>query len=62
MRGGVSYFIHGLKHVDTLKADRYKIIDPNFNWQGNALVIGVGNGRQTVGSQLLCSKALINDG
>lgn len=60
--GGVSYFIHGLMRMDTLKPDRCEIRGENFHWQGNALVIGIGNGRQAGGGQQLCPGALINDG
>ncbi|AVF33525.1 lipid kinase YegS [Rahnella sikkimica] len=60
--GGVSYFIHGLLRLDTLKADRCEIKGPDFNWQGDALVIGIGNGRQAGGGQQICPDALINDG
>lgn len=60
--GGVSYFIHGLMRVDALKPDRCEISGPDFAWQGDALVIGIGNGRQAGGGQKLCPEALINDG
>ncbi|EIC83326.1 lipid kinase YegS [Serratia sp. M24T3] len=60
--GGVSYFIHGLLRMDTLKADSCEIIGPEFAWQGDALVIGIGNGRQAGGGQEICPDALINDG
>jgi len=60
--GGVSYFVHGLMRMDTLKADRCELRGPGFNWQGDALVIGIGNGRQAGGGQRLCPTALINDG
>lgn len=60
--GGVSYFIHGLLRIDTLKPDRCEIRGENFTWQGDALVIGIGNGRQAGGGQQLCPQALINDG
>ncbi len=60
--GGVSYLIHGLSRLDTLKPDLCEIRGENFNWQGNALVIGIGNGRQAGGGQQLCPDALINDG
>lgn len=60
--GGVSYFIHGLMRMDTLKADSCAISGPEFSWQGDALAIGVGNGRQAGGGQRLCPQALINDG
>ncbi|PKE31896.1 lipid kinase YegS [Rahnella sp. AA] len=60
--GGVSYFIHGLLRLDTLKADSCEITGPDFSWQGDALVIGIGNGRQAGGGQQICPDALINDG
>lgn len=60
--GGVSYLIHGLMRPDTLKPDRCEIRGENFHWQGDALVIGIGNGRQAGGGQQLCPQALINDG
>lgn len=60
--GGVSYIIHGLMRMDTLKPDRCEIKGEDFHWQGDALVIGIGNGRQAGGGQQLCPGALINDG
>ena len=60
--GGVSYIIHGLMRMDTLQPDRCEIRGENFHWQGDALVIGIGNGRQAGGGQQLCPNALINDG
>ncbi|MTD42665.1 lipid kinase YegS [Erwinia sp. CPCC 100877] len=60
--GGVSYFIHGLLRMDTLKPDRCEIRGKDFHWQGDALAIGIGNGRQAGGGQQLCPEALINDG
>ena len=60
--GSVSYIIHGLMRMDTLQPDRCEIRGENFHWQGDALVIGIGNGRQAGGGQQLCPNALINDG
>ncbi|PSH22472.1 lipid kinase YegS [Yersinia pseudotuberculosis] len=60
--GGVSYFIHGLMRLDALKADSCEIRGPDFQWSGDALVIGIGNGKQAGGGQPLCPNALINDG
>jgi len=60
--GGLSYFIHGLMRMDTLKPDSCEIRGEDFHWQGDALVIGIGNGRQAGGGQRLCPDALINDG
>lgn len=60
--GGIAYFVHGLIRLDTLKPDRCEIRGEDFEWQGDALVIGIGNGRQAGGGQELCPQALINDG
>ncbi|ANI31245.1 lipid kinase [Yersinia entomophaga] len=60
--GGASYFVHGLMRMDTLKADQCEIRGPDFHWSGEALVIGIGNGKQAGGGQELCPNALINDG
>ncbi|WP_075180864.1 lipid kinase YegS [Pantoea sp. 1.19] len=60
--GGVSYFVHGLLRMDQLKADSCELRGPGFHWQGDALVIGIGNGRQAGGGQRLCPYALIDDG
>ncbi|NIF22827.1 lipid kinase YegS [Candidatus Pantoea multigeneris] len=60
--GGVSYFIHGLMRMDTLKPDSCEIEGDDFHWQGDALVIGIGNGQQAGGGQRLCPQARINDG
>ncbi len=60
--GGVSYFIHGLLRLDAIKADSCQIRGPDFHWAGEALVIGIGNGKQAGGGQQLCPSALINDG
>ncbi|WP_058914357.1 lipid kinase YegS [Entomohabitans teleogrylli] len=60
--GGISYLIHGLLRFDTLKPDSCEIRGDNFHWRGEALVIGIGNGRQAGGGQQLCPQALINDG
>lgn len=48
--------------MDTLKPDVCDIRGEDFHWQGKALVIGIGNGRQAGGGQQLCPTALINDG
>ncbi|WP_130830769.1 lipid kinase YegS [[Erwinia] mediterraneensis] len=60
--GGVSYLIHGLTRVDALKPDSCQIEGSGFFWKGDALVIGIGNGRQAGGGQRLCPSALVNDG
>jgi lipid kinase YegS len=60
--GGASYVVHGLLNIDRLTADECVIRGPDFTWAGEAVVIGIGNGRQAGGGQALCPNALINDG
>lgn len=59
--GGAAYFINGLLSIDTLKADHCTIEAENFHWEGESLILGIGNGRQAGGGQQLCPDALIND-
>lgn len=58
--GGVSYFIHGLLRMNRLQADRCEIRGPDFHCSGEALVIGIGNGKQAGGGQPLYPNALIS--
>ncbi len=60
--GGAAYVINGLLRPDTLKTDICKIEAENFNWEGETLVVAIGNGRQAGGGQQLTPDALINDG
>ncbi|KEA50539.1 MULTISPECIES: lipid kinase YegS [Mangrovibacter] len=60
--GGVSYLIHGILRLDKLAPDHCEIRSGDFLWEGDALIMGIGNGRQAGGGQLLCPGALINDG
>lgn len=60
--GGFSYFLHGLSNFNTIKPDFCHIHGADFEWQGNALVVAIGNGKQAGGGQLLCPTAHINDG
>ncbi len=59
--GGASYILHGLLRMDRLKPDSCTITSEQWQWQGDALVIAVGNGRIAGGGQRLCPTALIND-
>ena len=60
--GGAAYVINGLLRPDTLKTDICKIEADNFSWEGETLVVAIGNGRQAGGGQQLAPTALINDG
>lgn len=60
--GGFSYLLHGISQADSLKPDTCTITSDNFHWSGEALVIGVGNGKQAGGGHPICPEAKINDG
>lgn len=60
--GGGAYVLHALLRMDMLQAERCHIHGPDFQWEGDTLVIAVGNGRQAGGGQPLCPEALIDDG
>ncbi|QBH96484.1 lipid kinase YegS [Limnobaculum zhutongyuii] len=60
--GGFSYLLHGITQANTLKPDNCTIKADNFHWSGEALVIGIGNGKQAGGGHPLCPEAKINDG
>lgn len=60
--GGAAYVLNGLLRPDTLKTDTCKIEAENFSWEGETLVVAIGNGRQAGGGQQLAPDALINDG
>ncbi len=62
MLGGFSYFLHGISSFNSIKPDVCTIESGDFQWSGEALVIGIGNGRTAGGGQPLCPTALINDG
>lgn len=60
--GGAAYVINGLLRPDTLKTDTCKIEAEDFSWEGETLVVAVGNGKQAGGGQQLAPEALIDDG
>lgn len=60
--GGMAYFVNGLFRPDTLKTDICRVEAEDFNWEGETLVIGIGNGRQAGGGQALTPNALVDDG
>lgn len=60
--GGLSYLLSGIVQAGTLKHDSCTITADDFSWSGNALMIGIGNGKQAGGGYPLCPDAHINDG
>ena len=62
MLGGAAYLLTGLTRFSEIQAAEGSFSNGEFEWQGEFLALGLGNGRQAGGGQRLCPDALINDG
>ncbi|EZH82240.1 lipid kinase [Ectopseudomonas composti] len=60
--GGAAYLLTGLSRFSEVRAAAGRFHGPNFEWQGEFLALGIGNGRQAGGGHLLCPEATIDDG
>ncbi len=60
--GGLAYLLAGLAELAHIEPQAAHIHGPGFDWQGEFIALGVGNGRQAGGGQPLCAGALIDDG
>lgn len=60
--GGAAYLLTGLSRFSEVRAATGRFHGPDFEWQGEFLALGIGNGRQAGGGHLLCPNATINDG
>ena len=60
--GGAAYLFTGLSRFSELHAAYAELQGPDFHWQGELLALGIGNGRQAGGGQVLCPDALVDDG
>lgn len=60
--GGAAYLLTGLSKFTSVKAVPCRVAGPDVTWQGDVLVLAVGNGRQAGGGNVLCPDALIDDG
>lgn len=60
--GGGAYLLTGLTRFADIRSAYGRFSGPDFEWEGDFLALGVGNGRQAGGGQLLCPQALIDDG
>lgn len=62
MLGGLAYVITGISHVGRIEPVMARIHGEGFAWEGGFIALGVGNGRQAGGGQVLCPDALLDDG
>ena len=60
--GGGAYLLTGLTRFAEVRSAFGHFHGPVFDWQGDFLAMGVGNGRQAGGGHALCPNAAINDG
>lgn len=62
MLGGLAYLVTGVSKLGKLQPIRARLLGPDFDWEGDLIALGIGNGRQAGGGQALCPDALIDDG
>ncbi|MDG2526050.1 lipid kinase YegS [Stenotrophomonas sp. HITSZ_GD] len=60
--GGLAYLVTGLSRLGRIEPVQARLRGPDFAWEGGFIALGVGNGRQAGGGQVLCPDALIDDG
>ncbi|WLH11130.1 lipid kinase YegS [Pseudomonas hefeiensis] len=60
--GGAAYLFTGLSRFSELSTAYGELQGPDFQWRGDLLALGIGNGRQAGGGHVLCPEALADDG
>jgi len=60
--GGLAYLVTGLSRLGRIDPVRARLHGPGFAWEGAFIALGIGNGRQAGGGQVLCPDARIDDG
>lgn len=60
--GGLAYLVTGVSRLGRIDPIQARVRAPGFEWTGGFIALGVGNGRQAGGGQVLCPEALIDDG
>ncbi len=62
MLGGLAYLITGIARLGRIEPLSARLRGPDFQWSGEFIALGIGNGRHAGGGQALCPDALVNDG
>lgn len=62
MLGGLAYILTGLSRLGEIAPIQASLQGPDFAWQGGFIALGIGNGRQAGGGQVLCPDAKVDDG
>lgn len=60
--GGTAYLLTGLTRFAEVRSAYGRFEGPDFEWEGEFLAMGIGNGRQAGGGHVLCPNAVVNDG
>jgi len=60
--GGLAYVVTGLSKLGRIEPLQARLHGPGFDWEGDFIALGIGNGRQAGGGQVLCPDAWIDDG
>lgn len=60
--GGLAYVLTGLSKLGRIEPLQASVRGPGFEWCGDFIALGIGNGRQAGGGQALCPQALVDDG
>lgn len=60
--GGLAYLVTGISRLGKIEPIQARVRAKGFHWQGGFIALGIGNGRQAGGGQVLCPEAVINDG
>ncbi|PSS59159.1 lipid kinase YegS [Pseudomonas sp. BBP2017] len=60
--GAAAYLFTGLSRFSELSAASVALHGPDFQWRGDLLALGIGNGRQAGGGHVLCPQAQVDDG
>lgn len=60
--GGAAYLLTGLTRFAEVQSSFGRFTGPDFQWEGEFLALGIGNGRQAGGGHVLCPQAWVNDG
>ncbi len=59
--GGLAYLVTGIASLGRIDPIPARIRGPGFEWTGGFIALGIGNGRQAGGGQVLCPGAVIDD-
>lgn len=60
--GGLAYLITGIAKIGKIEPIPAFLVGADFQWRGEFIALGIGNGRQAGGGRVLCPDAVINDG